>query len=217
VAELTDINAKIIEAWKSGAIVVHPTESLPGMSANPELKNFFELLSSAKGEARGQKPPLSLVSRLKTAKKYWQDLPPKWNSFLQSAWPGHLSVLHTASAACPKTLVSDGLVGLRVSAGLPQQMQAILELLQSPWPSTSVNKAGMPPITGYKKAQLFVESIKGFESAVIPAEGDKPQTNRGASTIIKITGPDTGRILREGHWLGQNRELLKQYDLKWES
>jgi|GEM_PF-5295376 len=214
---------KIIADWDNGSIVIHPTESLPGLSANPHLGDFFTRISNVKGEARGQKPPLSLVHSLTSAKRFWQPLSQNWETFLSQHWPAHLSVVYGASEYCPPNLISNGQVGLRVSSGLTSGMNALLEKIDSPWPSTSINAAGQQAIADYTQAASFVRKRsqeQGFDFSVI-AENDeagtlKPQCT-GASSLLLITGPQSAKWLRQGNWTKQNLDVWQKHDLTIET
>ncbi len=213
----SNLISTILNQWKAGTVVVHPTESLPGISANPDLENFYSLISGIKGEDRGQTPPLSLVDSLQTAKLYWQQLPPAWDKLLTEAWPGHLSIVFKASKKCPQLLCSKGYVGLRFSADLSPQMQVLLKQLKSPWPSTSVNQSGSAPIENYEEAIAFTlktAANQKLSSTFLPP----PCSERisGPSTVLKITGPQTGKLLRTGDWFKNNKKIWSDYGLEVE-
>ena len=191
---------KLIEdftkAFELGSVCLHPTETLPGFSFNPESKKAKENLYLLKGRAP-EKTSISLVASLEKAKKFWEPLPHKWNRALSRLWPAPLSVIWKASDRAPACLVSqEKLIALRCPKFLPESgwMSDVLEALTVPFPSTSVNSSGESSCQTWQEALDFCDDKF---VVFIPKLDPDPSFFEKPSTLILIEGASF-KILREG-------------------
>ena len=193
------------EAYRSGKVCLHPTDSLPGLTFDPALEGGFSCLKGIKGPRIG-KSFVSLAASYEKALSFWQPLPGPWPGLLSKVWPGPLSVIWLASEkVCPTLVAPDGSLCLRVPS-LSQKVSFFHDFLlasEQPVPSTSVNKEGMPSATSWKEAVSFLEGT----GAYVPPIDDAPSL-AAPSTVIKIASDGGYTVIREG---AIKREALEAY------
>mgnify|MGYP003684880313 CR=1 FL=1 len=181
--------------WLAGDVCLHPTDTLPGLSFDPRNSEAWSHLAAIKKRELG-KTCISLIPSLAFAKKFWQDLPGPWESVLDHLWPSSLSVIWKASEKCPQSLVRDnGTVAFR-NPFLESEntwLNQVMEELNCPFPTTSVNSSGEYAAENYQDAVAFLE---GHDAVFIPSEFVVPGGK--ASTLIEILGDASYRILRQG-------------------
>ena len=197
----------VLGALKEHKAIIHPTDTIPGLSFDPDDDRGRQAVVQFKGREE-TKPFLGLVSSLEQAKKFWQPLPAGWSQKLEKLWPGPLSVVWQASEDAPRRLVgTDGTMGLRVPALHPENQWylKVLGELGKPMPTTSVNHAGQQPALNWAEvSKKVLES--DVDVFVTPGEfpsGDKP------STIIRLLEGGGFEVLREG---AIPRRDLEQYE-----
>jgi len=149
----------------------------------------------AKG--RGPKPMPILVRDLATARKFAY-VPGKAEKLAQGFWPGPLTMVLQAREGLPRSLVSEGKVGVR-SPKHPICLD-LLQLCSGGLVGTSANLTGRTPATTAEE----VLSQLGDRVDLILDGGKVPLGV--ASTVIDLTQPRLV-ILREGP-LGRE-EILK--------
>jgi len=137
-----------------------------------------------------EKPFIKLIGDISWLKRFTnQNLPDE----LKSIWPGPLTVIFKTK--------EDGKIGLRVPDD--PLLQEILDKLDKPLVSTSVNLEGQKPLN------LIIEIIKQFEQKVdlIVKSGDLKEQN--PSTIIDVT-TSPYKIIRKGI-LQIPQDILKKW------
>lgn len=182
---------EFVAAWICGCVCLHPTDTIPGLSFNPDLaisrEQFFQLK-----KRDPTKPSICLVANTSVAFSYWQDLPSRWSEKLSHKWPSGLSIIWKASSRCPVELKnSDNELALRVPLwrNCDKWMQFVLERLACPFPTSSVNFAGQPAAENWNEAVSFLLHLPFkvfvpepiFEESKIVQEGMKKP-----STLIRI-------------------------------
>ena len=155
---------RAVAALEAGQIVLHPTDTVPGLTCHPGHNKSITSLSFVKGRPI-DKALLSLVHCPEKALKYMASLPPGWRRALDLLWPGPLSVIWQASELAPRSLVaSDGTIGLRVPhlTATSEWYRAVLREVNLPLPTTSVNRSASPPAKTWRQAQDFCRRSAGY-------------------------------------------------------
>lgn len=192
-------------AWKEGRVCLHPTDTLLGLSFNPESLKGAQNFATIKSRAP-DKSPISLIASWDLALRCWKPLPGSWPAVLQKLWPASLSVIWEASDRCPKAIIApNGTCGLRLPHWKDEQrwMQDLLTHLDAPFPSSSVNLAGQPSIGDWETAVQFLKAEARDDMIFVPALGADQIKTLGAraslpSTLIRIESDASWTMLREG-------------------
>ncbi len=193
------------KAWAEGRVCLHPSDTLPGLSFNPQSQMAIRNFATIKLRAP-DKSPISLIANWDLAVQTWKPLPEGWADLLQDLWPASLSVIWQASEHCPKAIIAkNGSCGLRLPAWTPETfwMQDLLMKIQAPFPSSSVNLSGKAPIADWATAVRFLKAENLADMVFIPEleEGQiKALSLRSAkaSTLICIEADGAFTMLREG-------------------
>lgn len=198
------------KALRKGMVCLHPTESLPGLTWDPDLDLPWKAVLQAKGRAP-DKPFLALVPSLEVALTMWEPLPAGTRERLGRWWPGAVTVAWRASPAAPRSLVApDGTLALRCPL-FPEEARWFAQLLESygkPLPSTSVNAQGAPPATSWEAARYRAEQW-GFHVPVRPQIRDElvfgsagrqgvATPARRPSTLVALCENGSWQVLRPG-------------------
>ena len=187
----------MIQHWREGYVCLHPTDTLPGLSFDPDREEAWRLLAGIKGRDE-RKTCICMLPSLEAAEEFWHDLPGDWHGVLTELWPQSLSVIWRANAKCPKNLVrDDGTVAFRVPlfSETNSWMSDVITAVGKPFPSTSVNQTGKPSATDWQDARLFLEGReKTFIPSSFPVPGEGKYVNIIASGCF-LPG-SKGRTLR---------------------
>lgn len=187
---------QFLDAYRAGAVCLHPTDSLPGLTFDPRSEKAREALYQWKGRD-ALKPTLSLVANVDLALKQWLPLPGAWEDHVRKLWPASLSVVWKASRECPPSLHGpDGTVALRVPV-LTNEIEWFrdgLRILAEPVPTSSVNRSGEPAASTWREA---LQRTRG--SGIFCPEGIDPTFVGAPSTVIRILEDGRWKLLREGN------------------
>ena len=198
-----------LEKWISGEILVHPTDSVPGLSVNPRKANAVSKLMRAKGYVQSR-PFVNLVAHFNQACLFWEPLPLGWD-VLSQIWPDSLTVIWRGRRQkAPETVMSaDCGLALRCPNFQRQYswMQTVLVNIDDLFPTTSVNYRGLPPATNWGQAlnNIREHSIKCH----VPQFECSDLLSGLPSTVLKITGDFQYELIRQGSF---NVDVLQQ---KW--
>jgi L-threonylcarbamoyladenylate synthase len=171
-----------------GALVVVPTDTVYGVSADAFSPDAVADLLAAKGRDRAAPPPV-LIGDIATLDGLATQVPTYARDLVEAFWPGGLTVVLPAQPTLAWDLGdTNGTVSLR----MPLHPVA-LELLAvtGPLATSGANVAGMPAPTSAAEAR---EMLGG--SVVVYLDGG-PCLDELASTIVDCTGPSP-RLLRAG-------------------
>jgi L-threonylcarbamoyladenylate synthase len=167
-----------LKHWQAGHLCLHPTDTIPGISFDPENPIAVALFYKTK-QRDSNKPMISLAADLPKALTFWKPLPGRWEETLDKLWPGPLSVIWEARQNHPQALIFQGTIALRAPLLAPkhQWFTEVLEEARLPIPSSSVNPSGLKPILDLEIAKDFLKNGRassGYETAL-------------PSTIIRLT------------------------------
>jgi len=133
----------IARVIREGGVAVLPTDTLYGFTARFDDAAAVERVVAAKGREE-QSPFLLLVSETASLHRLARELPPA--AVLDRLWPGPVTVLCAGRAEIGRRFLGerDTIAVRRPSAPLLVQL---LQAIAVPVLSTSVNRAGQPPLT----------------------------------------------------------------------
>lgn len=196
---------RFIKAWQEGFVCLHPTDTIPGLSFNPRSDRGISRFCDIKGR-HPEKTTICLLASVDIALSFWLKLPLNWQRALAKGWPAGLSLIWYASQDVPKSLVrEDGTIAFRVPRFSNDHlwMRDVLEELQIPFPTSSVNRSGEPAATHWAGA---VKSLEGLAGIHIPSEQGKRLTASNqalASTLVRICDDKNGgtyELIRAGYF-----------------
>lgn len=182
-----DAVARIREILRTGGLVVHPTDTVYGVAADPFQGAAVDRLYAAKGRPRDLAISMSVAD---PADVFRYGAPtPIAEAFVGKNLPGPFTVVLRATPAAPRPLVSkDGRIGLRVP---DHPIPRLLTRSFGPITSTSANRHGSPsPATCEDALAQLGESVTAY------LDGGPTPLGR-ESTVVDLTG-SRANILREG-------------------
>ncbi len=178
---------RVRETLRAGGLVVHPTDTVYGLAADPFQDAAVGRVYAAK--ARPRNLALSMaVPEVSDVFRYGTKTPLAEN-FCAKNLPGPYTVVLKATGEAPKALVSQaGLIGLRVP---DHPIPRLLAKACGPIISTSANRHGQPSPTTCDEAQAQLgEAVDVYLDA-----GPTPLGQE--STVVDLSGP-RAKILRRG-------------------
>ncbi|MFA5897128.1 MAG: L-threonylcarbamoyladenylate synthase [Thermoplasmata archaeon] len=178
---------RVRETLRAGGLVVHPTDTVYGLAADPFQDAAVGRVYAAK--ARPRNLALSMaVPEVSDVFRYGTKTPLAEN-FCAKNLPGPYTVVLKATGEAPKALVSQaGLIGLRVP---DHPIPRLLAKACGPIISTSANRHGQPSPTTCEDAQVQLgEAVDVYLDA-----GPTPLGQE--STVVDLSGP-RAKILRRG-------------------
>lgn len=178
---------RVRETLREGGLVVHPTDTVYGLAADPFQDAAVGRVYAAK--ARPRNLALSMaVPEVSDVFRYGKKTPLAEN-FCAKNLPGPYTVVLKATGEAPKALVSQaGLIGLRVP---DHPIPRLLAKACGPIISTSANRHGQPSPTTCDEAQAQL-------GEAVDVYLDAGSTSLGLeSTVVDLSGPQA-RILRQG-------------------
>ena len=169
---------------RRGGLIAYPTESCYGLGCDPRNQKALKRLIRLKGRDAG-KGLLLIADHIKRLEPFIRPLSAADMSRLQQTWPGPVTWVVPASAACSPLLTGGrATIAIRVTAhpGAARLCRALGMALVS----TSANKSGKKP------ARTAAECRRIFGARVRVIAGRIGQRRR-PSTLIDLA---TGTILR---------------------
>lgn len=178
-------DAADLRAWlRRGGIIAYPTESCYGLGCDPSNPRALQRLIRLKGRSTGR-GMLLIADRFKRLKPFVRPLHAPDLARMQHSWPGPVTWVVPASAACPPLLTGGRpTIAVRVTAH-PVAAQ-LCRSLGMALVSTSANKSGKKP------AKTAAECRRIFGARVRVIAG-RVGRRRRPSTLIDLA---TGNILR---------------------
>ena len=178
--EATDLRAYL----RRGGLIAYPTESCYGLGCDPRNRQALARLIRLKGRSAA-KGLLLIADRFKRLKPFIRPLSLADRGRVERTWPGPVTWVVPASAACPPELTGGRpTVAVRVTAhsGAARLCRSLAMALVS----TSANKSGKKPA----KTAAECRRIFGTQVRVIAGRIGR---RRRPSTLIDLA---TGTILR---------------------
>ena len=172
---------------------LHFTGGMYGIGCTVSSQKAIERIQRLKGRDTHQ-GLIVLIPHLDWFEDQGIHVPPRLLPLMEQYWPGNLSIAFKCDDPRFEHLAVDGKVAFRV----PQDdmLRFIIELLDEPIISTSVNIAKLPPENDFKKLTSIYESW--FDYGFVPG---KIQVDSDAqpSTLVEYLGGSQGlKCLREG-------------------
>lgn len=169
---------------KSGGIIAYPTESCYGLGCDPRNPRALERLIRLKGRDAA-KGLLLIADHLKRLQAFIRPLSLTDRARMQRVWPGPVTWVVPASAACPPLLTGRRpTIAVRVTAhpGAARLCRSLGMALVS----TSANKSGKKPAkTAAECRRIFGAQVRVIAGRIGP--------RRRPSTLIDLA---TGIVLR---------------------
>jgi L-threonylcarbamoyladenylate synthase len=192
VIHITDIHKRenkeyIVSLLKRDGIIIYPTDTLYGIGGN-----FFSLPVINRIDCLKQRDdmPYSVAAAgFAMIEKLTEELPPYFYELADKIFPGKVTVLLKAAKSLAKALLKDhAKIGVRIPAVAP--IIELLEFLDIPLISTSVNKSGSPPLRDPEEMRReFPEVDLLIDAGVLPESQ--------GSTILDLTASAV-KVVRKG-------------------
>lgn len=195
---------KIVKEIKKGNLVIIPTDTVYGISADMNNEKAIEKVFEAKKRDKN-KPLILLVSNLEMLKKYVKKISPLEEKIIKKYMPGRLTMLFLKNEKV-SDLVTAGsfFVGIRIPDDL--NLIKIINKVGNPIISTSANISGENTVTNVKnidkkllKYVSYVEDagiIESFPSTVIKVEDDEIIILRKGDIALKIVKDGNFKIAK---------------------
>ena len=178
---------RVREVLTAGGLVVHPTDTVYGLAADPFQGAAVDRLFAAKGRPRGT--PVSIAVAEVSDIFRFGERSPIAEAFVAKNLPGPFTIILRATASAPQPVVgSDGRIGLRVPN---HPIPRLLAKSFGPITSTSANVHGKPSPTtcGEARDQLADRVDVYVDGGPTPLGGE--------STVVDLSGPRP-KIVRQG-------------------
>ncbi len=188
--------ANFLKNWSDGRVCVHPTDTIPGLTCQPDNAAAVRRLEDTKRRDPNVKTMVGLVASFAQAQHFWRELPPLWKKLLPLLWPGPLTLVWKSQDHVPSCLVSDlGELALRHPQlrEADQWFEHVLNAVKQPLPSTSINYATQAPILGGVELQSFCVQNNVF----LPPLSESPAGSR-PSSVLRIIDDTHYEWLRKG-------------------
>jgi L-threonylcarbamoyladenylate synthase len=164
---------KAARLFSEGKIFVYPTDTLYGFGGNPFNEEAGKKISHIKSREQG-KTYILLINNIKNLSKYVVVQSEKHWDFLLAVWPNPVSVILRLNPRASKIL------GIETAAfRIPNHRfcQKLLDKVQIPLISTSVNRSNKPPMREFSEirdefsteldAIFFTEKRSFFEASTL--------------------------------------------------
>ena len=179
-------------ALAGGAVVLLPTDTIPGLHARADDPAALARLAALKGRP-SPKPLVVLAGSLAQVAVVAAPVDARMQGFLARCWPGPFSVVLVARPEVTTAVTAGtGTVAVRVPA--LAWLRDLALAAGAPLASTSANLAGEPP------AGDFAEALARFAGRVasFAGEGSAATTGVGGPSALVDLTTWPPRLLREG-------------------
>lgn len=182
--------AQAAAVLRAGGIVLHATETVYGLAADPRRPEAVARARQLKGRDAA-KPMLALTDTWERVAPYLEAVPPPLARLMAHDVPLAVTLLLPGSAAAPEALRGpDGRLGLRRTAD--PFCRALVEALGAPVLSTSANPAGAPA------PALFADVDEALLAAVDLALDAGRPLGGVPSTVVGVDAAGRLQVVREG-------------------
>ncbi len=182
---------QLTENVKNGKIICFKTDTIWGLSANPNKKECIQNLYKLK-QRELDKPFIFLISKNQNLNKLVESISSLEQKLIDNFWPGPLTIIFKAKENLP--ILSHYNNQTTIALRMPDDplTQQILSGLDFPLPSTSVNLQNKPPLND------FNEIYSNFNNTNINILKDFTNFSQNASSTIVSVENNKINILREG-------------------
>ncbi len=171
---------------ENNGVFVYPTDTLYGLGGNFLSPETMNTVDTVKG--RKDMPYSAAVPGIAMLEKLVETIPPVFETLYEKLLPGKFTFLFNASRKLDKVLLKNSdKIGIRIPA-VPNLLK-LIEILDTPLISTSVNRSGEPPLNDP------ADIGKQFSFPLLIDGGVLPPS--GGSTILDITESPI-KCLRKG-------------------
>jgi L-threonylcarbamoyladenylate synthase len=201
---------KNIEAVKeiiaNDGVIVYPTDTLYGLGGNFFSPAVIEKIDAVKN--RRDMPYSVMVSGLNMVYGLVDAVPDVFRELYQKILPGKFTFLFPVSKSINPALVKgSGKIGIRIP-NVPGMLR-LIEILDVPLVSTSVNRSGQPPLNDPAAILREFSGSQAQEQQVVTLLIDAGcLPGSGGSTILDLTQRPVKCIRR-----GDGFDLLKKLDV----
>ena len=179
---------EVVEVIKNGGIVVIPTDTVYGISADALNEKAVEKIYKIK-KRKPSNPCSILVSNLDMIKKVTKNISCQEEKIINNFFPGPLTLVIEKNEQIPD-IVTSGLNTIGVRMPQDEFLLKVIEMFGSPIVATSLNLVGEKAKTSI---DINDEILKKADCVV-----DNGPTKIGvASTVVRLDGKDI-KIIREG-------------------
>lgn len=168
---------------ENDGILIYPTDTLYGLGGNFLSVPVMEKIDTIKG--RKDLPYSAAVSDIRMIEQLVETIPPIFYELAEKLLPGKFTFLFKASRALDKKLLKNSdKVGIRIP-DVPGLLKMI-EILNMPLVSTSVNRSGAPPLNDPAIIREFFSHLPVQDFIPLLIDKGILPPSRG-STILDIT------------------------------
>jgi L-threonylcarbamoyladenylate synthase len=178
-------DAADLRAWlRRGGIIAYPTESCYGLGCDPRNPRALQRLIQLKGRDAA-KGLLLIADRFKRLKPFVRPLHAADLARMQHSWPGPVTWVAPASAACPPLLTGGRpTIAVRVTAH-PVAAQ-LCRSLGMALVSTSANKSGKKPAkTAAECRRIFGTQVRVIAGRIGQRRRPSPLIDLATGTVLR--------------------------------
>ncbi len=186
---LREENTRIFrEVVEENGVLIYPTDTLYGLGGNFLSPVVMEKVDRIK--KRKDMPYSAMVPGMEKIEELVREVPPVFRQLYRELLPGKFTFLFPVSTSVDPILVRGGdTIGIRIPA--VDAMLKLLEMVNVPLITTSVNRSGTPPLN---RSRDIISEFGSDVDLFIDA-GDLPFSS--GSTILDITATPI-KCLRKG-------------------
>jgi L-threonylcarbamoyladenylate synthase len=178
---------KIVSSLLAGKVLAYPADTVYALGCRADNLRAINRVYRIKGRT-WQKKPLVLISSYAMLKKYFF-VSKKQLDFLETIWPGPITVILKTRGFLPKKLNSE--IGLSVRLPKSFFLTKIIKELGCPLISTSLNKSGEPVLGSVENLHEYLDKYKPDLALDAGFKKGKP------SRLLDITDLNNIKILRK--------------------
>jgi L-threonylcarbamoyladenylate synthase len=178
---------KAAQLFMEGKVFVYPTDTIYGFGGNPFKEETGKKISYLKNREEG-KAYILLINNIKNLSKYIVVQSEKHWDFLLAVWPNPVSVILKLNSRASKILGTE-----TAAFRIPNHRfcQKLLDKVQIPLISTSVNRSNKPPL------KEFTEIRDEFSAELDAILYTEKRSFFEASTLLNLSEEEPV-LLREG-------------------
>ncbi len=189
---------QITNHFKKGKIVILPTDTILGISADPTNLEAIEEIQKLKNRV-SLKPFLLLAGKIETVLKY-TNISSKQKKIIDQIWPAPCTILlprqNEKETELKIFFPKQQYLAFRIP-DYPEMLDFLNNYWKKPLISTSANISGEPHLNNLKDLQQKFQDYKQLIFSEDFKKSDQLKNTSQPSTIIKITDKEI-KIIRDG-------------------